>query len=434
VPGSDRRLPGAIVPYTTVAEAAICLGFGAFVVMRAIHVSLTYDEAAAYIRYIAPHTLPEFDAGPLAIFNFEVATNHFLSTALTKLSVIAAGSSELALRLPALAGYAMYLCFSTLLLRRLTTPAIAVGGLLLLNLNPYLLDFFALSRGYGLSIGLMMGALFFFFTGRLARTLFFAAAAVLANFSMLIVYPGIVVLVIAGFRQVHPKVDPTRTSGRLALVALFAIAAIFAALVFSQHPGLSPSLYTHVKVDVAGPSLAELPSVSVWRVDLHGRSTRVPLIEGTENSWYTRVPWHCRAVRIQMPAAAADRLGRIDVVIGSRAFSDDPHNTHGWMMRDIDGIREFESGPLISMRRSRFRAFAPIINWAGDAHYVAAIAKATAIAMAALALLGIVLNVVGRLLARAGLGTVGQWRTICLSGLWVAAFAGPPLYLLRRDG
>jgi hypothetical protein len=50
-----------------------------------------------------------------------------------------------------------------------------------------------------------------------------------------------------------------------------------------------------------------------------------------------------------------------------------------------------------------------------------------------LALLGIVVNLIGRLLARAGLGTDGQWRTTSRSLLWIAALAGPPLYLLRHD-
>jgi len=431
VPGTDRRARGAIEPWTVVAEAAICLGFAAFVVARAIRVSLTYDEAAAYIRYIAPNVLPEFDAGPLAIFNFEVATNHFLSTALTKLAVLVAGSSELALRLPALAGYAMHLWFSTRLLRRLTSPAIAVAGLLLLNLNPYLLDFFALSRGYGLSIGLMMGALYYFFSGRLTRTLFFASAAVLANFSMLNVYVAIILVVTflkaglpstalrpgkAGTTEVS-----TRAPRRGAFIVLAVVAAIFASLVFSQDPGLSLSLYHPVKVTLEGPTADEQRSVRVWRVDLRGRSTRV-----TD-------PGPFRAVRIQMPAATADKVRSIDVVVGNRALSTRPNDTRAWITREIDGIRELESGPLISARRSRFRAFTPVMNWTGDARYAAGVANATTIALVALALFGIVVNLIGRLLARAGLGTSGQWSTISSSVLWVAALAGPPLYLLRRD-
>ena len=133
---------------------AACLMLGGFVAARALLVPLTYDEAASYLRYISQDFL--------AVFNFEVATNHFLNTLPTKLVSIIAGDSELALRLPSLAGYGLYLSFSVLILRSISERPVAIAGFVLLNLNPYLLDYFALSRGYGLSLGCLMGALFFF--------------------------------------------------------------------------------------------------------------------------------------------------------------------------------------------------------------------------------------------------------------------------------
>src|SRR4029453_7506273 len=104
------------------------------------------------------------DHGPFSIFNFEVATNHFLNPLFTKASYLAAGGSEIALRLPNLIGYAMFLGYSLLILQRYVRPPIATAGFLLLNLNPYVLDFFTLSRGYGLSLGFLMGSLFYVFT------------------------------------------------------------------------------------------------------------------------------------------------------------------------------------------------------------------------------------------------------------------------------
>ena len=74
---------------------------------------------------------------------------------------------------------------------------------MLLNLNLYVLDYFSLSRGYGLSLGFLMGTLFFllrFLTqlhtgvaGRrdLFRALLMACGAVMANFSLLNVYLGV---------------------------------------------------------------------------------------------------------------------------------------------------------------------------------------------------------------------------------------------------
>jgi hypothetical protein len=44
-----------------------------------------------------------------------------------------------------------------------------------------------------------------------------------------------------------------------------------------------------------------------------------------------------------------------------------------------------------------------------------------------------VLKVVGRLAARANLLTEDQWRPLASSALWVAALAGSPLYILKRE-
>jgi len=144
-------------------SAGICVFFLAFAAMRAARVPLTYDEAASYIRYIDTNVPSVFDTTAWSIFNFEVATNHFVNTLLTKACVAVAGNSELALRIANLIAYTMFLVFSVVILQRYVRPWVAVAGLLLLNLNPYVLDFFALSRGYGLSLGFLMGALFFLF-------------------------------------------------------------------------------------------------------------------------------------------------------------------------------------------------------------------------------------------------------------------------------
>ena len=413
------------------AEAAICLAFLLFVLARAIRVPLTYDEAATYLRYIAPHTLPEFDAGPLAVFNFEVATNHFLSTVLAKLSTLVAGSSEVALRAPALLGYGLYLWFSARILRQLTTGTIAVGGLLLLNVNPYLLDFFALSRGYGLSIGLMMAALHFFFTGRLGRTLFCAAAAVLAAFSMLSLYLGFVALAVGGLQQVRPKLGTTE-SARRRVVALPVVAAGFAAAVFSQDPGLSAALYQPVTVRVDGLNPTELHTVTVSRIDLRGRVTTVPHVGEAEDAWHA-AGGAFRLLRVDMAAAAADHLARLDIIVGNREFATDPRQPAVWIRRTAGSATQFESRESLSNPRSGTQEFRAVMNWAGDRQYAIAIARATAIALAALAALAVLLAAAGTLAARLRLVPEGVWRIASRSVLWVAALVGPPLYILRRD-
>ncbi len=108
--GDSRRRPSRGIPLKAITAGA-CLLVGAFVVARAVLVPLTYDEAASYLRYISQDFL--------SVFNFEVATNHFLNTLLTRLAFVAAGDREIVLRLGGLIGYGLYLTFSVLILRDL---------------------------------------------------------------------------------------------------------------------------------------------------------------------------------------------------------------------------------------------------------------------------------------------------------------------------
>ena len=189
--------------------AGLCVFFLAFATLRAVRVPLTYDEAASSIRYIDTSTPSVFDTSALSIFNFEVATNHFLNTLLTKACDVVAGGSEIVLRLPSIIGYAMFLGFSLLILHRSVRPAIATPGFLLLNLNPYVLDFFSLSRGYGLSLGFLMGSLFYLFKfldhpqqgdrapRDVSRSLACALGAVMSNFAMLNVWLSLLIVLLA---------------------------------------------------------------------------------------------------------------------------------------------------------------------------------------------------------------------------------------------
>src|SRR5690606_24714114 len=76
---------------SAIALALIGVAVITFVGRRAWHVPLTYDEAATHTRYIA--------AEPTAVFDFSVATNHFLNTVTTRLSAAVAGDDPWALRL-----------------------------------------------------------------------------------------------------------------------------------------------------------------------------------------------------------------------------------------------------------------------------------------------------------------------------------------------
>src|SRR5580700_3452795 len=107
---------------------------------RAITQSIVHDEALTYQLYLA---------GPAArIFDFFDANHHFLNTLLMKLSVSLFGVSEWSMRLPALAGAALYFAaVYRICIRQFQSALASLCGAALLTLNPLLLDFMVAARG-----------------------------------------------------------------------------------------------------------------------------------------------------------------------------------------------------------------------------------------------------------------------------------------------
>ncbi len=119
---------------------------------RAATQSIVHDEALTYQFYLA---------GPSSeLFNHFDANHHFLSTLLMRVSTTLFGFSPIAMRLPALAGAALF--FAALF--RFCRWAFGSGWLLpmavaAVSLNPFILDFMVAARGYGLALALWMWAL-----------------------------------------------------------------------------------------------------------------------------------------------------------------------------------------------------------------------------------------------------------------------------------
>ena len=119
-----------------------------YVVVRAYSVGFTHDEALSY----------EMIHGDMS--HFYSANNHWLNTGIMFVSSKLFGDSELSLRSSALIGFLFYGWFVFLILRKEVWWK-AILGFTLMVLNPYLLDFFSLARGYGLSLGLAMGGIYY---------------------------------------------------------------------------------------------------------------------------------------------------------------------------------------------------------------------------------------------------------------------------------
>lgn len=421
---------------------AACLGLAGYAVARAVLVPLTYDEAASYLRYISQDFL--------SVFNFEVATNHFLNTLPTKLAAAVAGDSELVLRLPSLMGYAVYLYFSILIVREIPQRTIAIAGFVLLQFNPYLLDYFALSRGYGMSLGLLMGASYFLLrfasqrqTGtagsrEITRALMFGCGAVLASFSLLDAYLGIVavVLVLSVGAATVPGFQAPGRPGFLRIVSLPVTIAVFTFLVLSQDHRLTHRLYEPVTITFIGLDQAELDAVRVSRMNLRRRPESITRQPGV-SIWRVEPAVAVRGLRLDLPLAAAEKIrdGRafVETLIANRPFILRKGHNDLWAARDAGSTVMFETTAMLSLPRSRMAQYEPVMNWRGDRNHLRSVAASTARVMAILGALAIVLACIGWLLRRARIVTAEAWRPLMTGVLWLAGLAGTPLYLLRRS-
>lgn len=148
-PQSAKPAPKWLLP-ALLAGAALLL---AYTTGRALAVALTFDEAWTLTGYART---PWAD---ILGFKYVTANNHLANSLLVKASTGLLGDSPFAIRLPNLLAHVAYLGFSIAISRRLGHPFWAILGFLFLNVHPYLLDFFALGRGYGLGLAMALGAL-----------------------------------------------------------------------------------------------------------------------------------------------------------------------------------------------------------------------------------------------------------------------------------
>jgi hypothetical protein len=170
----------------------------AYTCTRACQLSITWDEAYSYLEFVRSRIVYPDHYGDMS------ANNHLLYTWLEIHFTGWFGTNEWVLRLPSLIAHILFLVYAAKLVRQLNHKWLALAAFLVINLNPYLLDFFSLARGYGLSIGLMMVSIYYLYVFHKAFSntfagisVFFAALSVLANYVMLnycLALMGVIVL------------------------------------------------------------------------------------------------------------------------------------------------------------------------------------------------------------------------------------------------
>jgi len=427
----------------TLATAAIALAALGYLVTRAIHVPLTYDEAASYFSYVA--------AGPMALFDFNVATNHFLNSVLSRLSHAFFGADTWALRLPSLAAGAGYVACAAAVSRGARDAAVGLAGMLLLTTNPYVMDYLALSRGYGLALALVLGSVLMLGAwmahppdAPAARracvwSVGLGAAAVSANFAAITTFLAVVAVVslrlgFGAWRSLGAAALPAarmRWSWRT-LAAWALLTTAFSAAVISREKVLDQSLFTPVAVRVAGLFEDEASSIRVFRVDARDRLRE--LDRGPDGTWRTGELGDAWGLRVTLPVSVDRNLAALDVTIGERVFRRDRRTDGPWEVHDADGERVLVSSAALGAPLSGHAATARAINWAGNLRHGLLTAARTALVMAGLmTLAAVLLGLAAWLRRRPGVPAAGV-DAASAALLVVASFAAAPAYLLQRNG
>jgi hypothetical protein len=170
------------------------MGLCCYLLLRAFFLGITFDEVWTIKAYATNDTWSE-------IINLKNpdANNHVLNTLAIKLALKFFPDFWQIARLPNVFGFVLCYFFFYRIVRTFHPTAFEdrrswgfTIAVVLLFANPFLLDFFGLARGYGLSIGLMMGALYFvlkaLFKPRWSDAygfFLFGAAAIFSNLTLI---------------------------------------------------------------------------------------------------------------------------------------------------------------------------------------------------------------------------------------------------------
>ena len=160
--------------------AFCCLMF-VYVVLRAFNVPFTFDEIST-ARMVESEEWTNFG---------DSANNHLLNTVLMKGTRLFFDASVMCYRLPNVLAFILFLVYSVRL-GHLLTPAKQYLTAVLLVSMPFLIDFFSLARGYGLSISFLVVSIYYALqftsqlkTSHLIFTLLFGMGAVVSNYALL---------------------------------------------------------------------------------------------------------------------------------------------------------------------------------------------------------------------------------------------------------
>lgn len=191
-----------INPRWPLARLATCFFFLAiaiYLVARAYLLSITHDEALTVIRQGTQSYLN------IILYNKSIQANNHLFNSLWVKSVISLfGYNAFLIRIAGLLGGGLYIFGVYKLCQKLFGGHLLYYlGLPLLIINPYIMDFFSIARGYSLSLGFLIISVLYLFNSYddainkealkyKIKSFFLMSLAVIANFSFLNVYVALI--------------------------------------------------------------------------------------------------------------------------------------------------------------------------------------------------------------------------------------------------
>jgi hypothetical protein len=148
----------------------------AYIAYRGYALAMTHDEAYSFL--LEHQSLFRQSAG--------TANNHVLNTFFMFLEDRILGTNPVFLRLHSIFAYLLFAFFSFKILKTTTENRTVIACLwLICNLNPFLLDFFSLARGYGMAIAFSVASVAMLLENRWRTAFIFASFAVLSNYTFL---------------------------------------------------------------------------------------------------------------------------------------------------------------------------------------------------------------------------------------------------------
>jgi hypothetical protein len=245
------------------AVVLILIALWCCTVYRAATQSISIDEAFCYERVVSKPFV-EMMTGDYD------ANNHILYTILTQVSVKLFGVSPLALRIPSLLGGVIFFTFLFLLCRVVfATEWINLLIICLIGMNPFILDFLVISRGYGLSAAFYLAALYAAArllikhdSSRLVMLLGGVSLGLSVSANLAFAFPGIALLCVMALLLLLEQ--PRTRLGAWVLLFLVPSVVVAASIIVVPLSHSEPANF-YVGVDSLRATLTGLLQISLYR-------------------------------------------------------------------------------------------------------------------------------------------------------------------------